>query len=115
MPKLIIHAAAMVGIEACNKNKLLCRKINIQGTRNIADYAKKNSIRFIYISTDYVFDGKKGNYNEANKPNPQSIYGKSKLSAENIVKTLNNYLIIRTSFFSKKKWKYKEAFTDQYT
>ena len=76
---------------------------------------KKNNVRFIYISTDYVFDGNKGNYSENDKPNPRSTYGKSKLSAENIVKTLNNYLIIRTSFFSKKKWKYKEAFTDQYT
>ena len=48
-------------------------------------------------------------------PNPQSIYGKSKLSAEKIVKLLNNYLIIRTSFYSTTKWKYKEAFIDQYT
>ena len=78
-------------------------------------YTKKNNIRFIYISTDYVFDGKKGNYSENDKPNPKSIYGKSKLSAENIVKSLNDYLIIRTSFFSRKKWKYKEAFVDQYT
>ena len=65
---------------------------------------KKNNVRFIYISTDYVFDGNKGNYSENDKPNPRSTYGKSKLSAENIVKTLNNYLIIRTSFFSKTTW-----------
>ena len=115
MPKLIIHAAAMVGITPCNENKSLCRKINVQGTKNIVDYAKKNNVRLIYISTDYVFDGRKGNYNETDKPNPKSIYGKSKLSAEKIVKSLNDYLIIRTSFFSKKKWKYKEAFIDQYT
>ncbi|MCH2541260.1 MAG: sugar nucleotide-binding protein [Alphaproteobacteria bacterium] len=115
MPKLIIHAAALVGIADCEKNKLLCKRINIEGTRNICSYAKKNNIRFIYISTDYVFDGKKGNYSENDKPNPKSIYGKSKLSAENIVKSLNDYLIIRTSFFSRKKWKYKEAFVDQYT
>ena len=115
MPKLIIHAAALVGIKPCEENELLCKKVNIDGTRNLCTYAKKNNVRFIYISTDYVFDGNKGNYSENDKPNPRSTYGKSKLSAENIVKTLNNYLIIRTSFFSKKKWKYKEAFTDQYT
>lgn len=114
-PKLIIHAAALVGIQNCEKNKLLCKKVNIQGTSNIAEYVKKNNVRLIYISTDYVFDGKKGNYSEIDSPNPQSVYGKSKLSAENIVRKLNNHLIIRTSFFSKKKWKYKEAFIDQYT
>ena len=76
---------------------------------------KKNNIRLIYISTDYVFDGKKGYYKENDKTKPQSIYGKSKLEAEKIVSKLKNYLIIRTSFFSKKNWKYKEAFVDQYT
>ena len=114
-PKIIIHAAALVGIKACEDNKILCRKINIIGTKNIASYAQKNNIRFIYISKDYVFDGKKGNYSEKDKPNPQSIYAKSKFEGEKIIKKLKNYLIIRTSFFSKKKWKYKEAFVDQYT
>ena len=114
-PKLIIHAAALVGIKYCEKNKLLCKKINVDGTKNVVLYAKKNNVRLIYISTDYVFDGRKGNYSENDLPNPQSIYGKSKLSAEKIVKLLNNYLIIRTSFYSTTKWKYKEAFIDQYT
>jgi len=114
-PKIIIHAAALVGIRACEDNKILCKKVNITGTKNIASYAKEKNIRFIYISTDYVFDGKKGNYSEKDKPNPQSIYAKSKLEGEKIVKKLKNYLIIRTSFFSKKNWKYREAFIDQYT
>jgi len=114
-PKLIIHAAALVGIRACKDNKLLCKKTNVDGTRNIFEYAKKNNIRLIYISTDYVFDGRKGYYKENDKTKPQSIYGKSKLEAEKIVSKLKNYLIIRTSFFSKKNWKYKEAFVDQYT
>ena len=88
-PKLIIHAAALVGIQNCEKNKLLCKKVNIQGTSNIAEYVKKNNVRLIYISTDYVFDGKKGNYSEIDSPNPQSVYGKSKLSAEKVFEKLS--------------------------
>ena len=77
-PQLIIHAAALVGIRECEKDYKLCKKINITGTKNIALYAKNFGVRFIYISTDYVFDGNKGNYSEKDIPNPVSCYGKTK-------------------------------------
>ena len=83
--------------------------------KTVSKICKLKKANFIHICSDCVYDGKKGNYTENDKPNPKSTYGKSKLSAENIVKSLNDYLIIRTSFFSRKKWKYKEAFIDQYT
>ena len=67
---------------------------------------KSKEIIPIFFSSESVFDGKKGYYKENDKTKPQSIYGKSKLEAEKIVSKLKNYLIIRTSFFSKKNWKY---------
>ena len=114
-PRLIVHAAALVGIRECMTNIGLCNKTNVEGTKNMVDYAKSSGARFVYISTDYIFDGEKGNYSETDKPNPITEYGKSKYAGEKLVRSLKNYLIIRTSFYSKNKWKYKEAFSDQYT
>ena len=96
-PRLIVHAAALVGIRECKTNIELCNKTNVEGTKNMVDYAKSSGARFVYISTDYIFDGEKGNYSETDKPNPITEYGKSKYAGEKLVRSLKNYLIIRTS------------------
>ena len=68
------------------------------GIQNVVDLCKEFNSKMVYISTDYVFDGKSGPFSEDDTPNPLNHYGKTKLEAENIVKTLKNFLVIRTAW-----------------
>jgi dTDP-4-dehydrorhamnose reductase len=99
-PDIIIHTAAYTDVDGCEKTPEKAYAINAEGTKNIAQSAKNMGCFLIYISTDYVFDGKKtGPYNEKDKPGPISVYGKSKLLGEEAIKDiLDKYLIIRTSW-----------------
>lgn len=96
-PDFIIHTAALIGVGICENNKDLAYNINVNGTRHIAEAADKVNSRIIHISTDYVFDGKKGMYNETDKPNPLNYYAKTKLEAEKLIN--RNHTIIRTSIY----------------
>jgi len=99
-PHFIIHSAALTNVDLCEKNKKLADKINVLGTRNIVKSAEMIDSKLIYISTDYVFDGKKGNYSEEDKVNPVNYYAKSKYGGEKIVTGSNcDYLIVRTSLY----------------
>jgi dTDP-4-dehydrorhamnose reductase len=85
-PDFIIHAAAYVDVDQAEDDKVLCKKINSGGTKNIARVAKNINATLLYISTDYVFDGKKNKpYKETDKPNPLGIYAKTKLDGEKTV------------------------------
>jgi len=81
----VIHCAAVTSPDACANDKQYSKKINIEGTRRLANYCSEKSVPIIYISTDLVFDGKKGNYEETDTPNPISFYGETKLQAEQVV------------------------------
>ena len=91
-PDLVVHLAAIV--DATDSNKDLMWGTNVLGTQNVA----LNSPHLIYISTDYVFDGKKGNYKENDLINPQSYYAESKAKGEIETHWAKKYTIIRTSF-----------------
>lgn len=84
-PDTIIHAAAMTHVDKCEQNPELAQKINHQATKTITDAAQKTRSHLIFVSTDYVFDGEKGNYNETNFPNPINTYGKTKYAAEKAI------------------------------
>lgn len=96
-PNFIIHTAAYTEVDDCEKNQDLAFLVNGKGTENVALAAKKLKIPLIYISTDYVFDGKKKSpYIESDTPGPINIYGKSKLKGEEYVQSLvSDYFIIR--------------------
>lgn len=98
-PDIIIHTAAITNVDLCEAKPLLAKRNNIDATANITDISKKLKIKLVHISTDYIFDGKKGNYTELDKPNPLSVYAKTKLEAEKTAKSYNNGLIIRTSIY----------------
>jgi len=109
-PDLIIHCAALkVGskFELCNNN--------IKATLNVVNYARVHASRLIYISTDYVYPGITGNYDVTDSLNPVNYYAKTKLAGEYITQSLDNYLIIRTSFYPKDQFPYTKAYVDKFT
>lgn len=85
-PDVVIHTAAETNVDRCETQKELSWKINVEGTRNIAEACSKTGAKMVYVSTDYVFDGEKGLYTEEDKPNPVNHYGITKLEGENQVK-----------------------------
>ena len=95
-PDVVLHLAALADVDKCETDRDSARKINVDGTKNLIDACKKTNSKFIFISTDFVFDGKKGLYKEEDKPNPLSYYGATKLEAEKLVeKSGLKYLTLR--------------------
>jgi dTDP-4-dehydrorhamnose reductase len=87
-PAVIVHAAAWTAVDACESDREKAMLHNGAATRFVVDAAREVGARVIYISTDYVFDGTKPTpYVEADVPNPQSVYGVSKLAGEQAVDT----------------------------
>ena len=96
-PDVIIHAAAMTQPDACELNQVECWDINVTATRFLLDAAENIHARFIYISTDFVFDGLNGPYKETDVPNPVNYYGSSKLAAEkSVMESKLPWAIVRT-------------------
>ena len=97
-PDVIIHSAALTDVEKCEMEPKLANSINTKATEIIAKETEHLDSYLIYLSTDYVFDGKKGLYNEIDFPNPLNHYGKTKLTGEKTVETnTSKWSIIRTS------------------
>lgn len=97
-PDTVIHTAAETNVDKCEVSKKHAWKVNVEGTKNVANMCNKIGAQILYISTDYVFDGEKGLYTEEDDPNPINYYGLTKLEGEKyITKTCKDYVIIRTS------------------
>jgi dTDP-4-dehydrorhamnose reductase len=99
-PEVILNAAALTRVDYCETNREEAFLINGDGAGNLARAAASIGAMLVHYSTDYVFDGlKKDAYLEEDAPNPQSVYGKSKLAGEDLVRRCcANHLIIRTSW-----------------
>jgi dTDP-4-dehydrorhamnose reductase len=110
-PNLVIHLAAFVDTLGCELDINRAIDNNIIGTINIVRSCLKLDCKFVYVSSEYIFEGNKGNYTIDDKPNPINVYGKTKASAEYIVSILPNYQIIRAPFI---KVKYPKVYTNQY-
>jgi dTDP-4-dehydrorhamnose reductase len=96
-PDIVIHAGAMSKPDDCELEQELARKINVEGTVLLLKNATKYKAVFIYVSTDFVFDGDKGMYSEEDLANPVNYYGKTKLQAETFVKDYSHsWAIART-------------------
>ena len=112
--KTIIHCGALVSPPKVNEQVDLAIKTNIIGTALLSSICFQKGIRLVYVSTDYVFSGNKGNYTETDELLPQNKYAWSKLGGEASVQMLDNFVIIRMSF-GPDIFPYKAAFIDQYT
>lgn len=96
-PDVVVHTAAMTQVDDCELRPQQCERINVQGTSQVLTDAETFSSHFIYISTDFVFDGEKGNYTEEDDTKPINLYGFSKLQAESMVQTSTiPFAIVRT-------------------
>lgn len=84
-PEVIINTAAMTQADLCEKNKERCYRVNVEAVKKMVEYCSYQDIHFIQLSTDFVFDGKAGPYDEKDVPNPVNYYGESKYKAEQIV------------------------------
>lgn len=110
-PDIVVHTAAYTDVDGCERDPEKAYKVNSAGTRSVALACRKIAALLVYISTDFVFNGKKRSpYKENDKPAPLSVYGDSKLKGEGAVKNiLKNYFILRTSWLY---GKYGKNFVD---
>lgn len=99
-PELILHPAAYTYVDQCETDPETAYRVNALGTQNLALVAAQTDAALLYVSTNTVFDGRKPTpYFEYDAPNPESIYGRSKLAGEDYVKTLlHRFYIVRTSW-----------------
>ena len=97
-PSHLIHTAAITNVDECELNPDKCYSVNVLGSKYLFESCKKQNIHFQLLSTDFVFDGVKGNYSEEDEVHPLSVYAQSKVDAENLLKkdAYQNWSIVRT-------------------
>lgn len=97
-PDAIIHTAAKTQVDDCELNPEDCFLQNVEAVRNIAQAAAQAGAFLLHLSTDFIFDGTAGPYKEEDAPNPISVYGKSKLQAEELIQSMEDlqWAIART-------------------
>lgn len=94
-PGLVIHCAANSSSVECEKSPALARLQNVEATARLAELCA--DVRFIFLSTDLVFDGQRGNYVETDSVNPLGVYAETKVAAEQIVLANPRHTVVRTS------------------
>jgi dTDP-4-dehydrorhamnose reductase len=99
-PDVIVHAGAWTAVDACESDPDRAYRVNALGTRHVGEGARLSGAHVVYVSTDYVFDGRADQpYREWDDPNPLSVYGRSKLGGEReLVALVPGATIVRTSW-----------------
>lgn len=99
-PDLIVNAAAYTAVDNAEEDERTAQRVNADSVGELADYAQKAGALLVHYSTDYVFDGIKiGAYTPSDIPNPQSVYGRTKLAGEEIIQQIGcPHMIFRTSW-----------------
>jgi len=96
-PEIVIHTAAMTNVDQCETERENCWKLNVDAVEYLIKACARNSSFLLHLSTDFIFDGKEGPYDEQAKANPISYYGESKLAAEELLLNSNvKFAIART-------------------
>lgn len=114
-PDIIVHAAAYTNVSGAEQDRQACWQTNVVGTRHIAAAANGVEAKLVHISTDYVFSGEEGGYQEDDVPGPVvNYYSLTKLVAEEAARAARRHLIVRTSF-RPREFQHPAAFSDVYT
>ena len=96
-PEIVVHGGAISKPDDCELNQWQAYLVNVEGTVTTLLNAAEQKSFFIFISTDFIFDGEKGMYKEDDEPSPVNYYGKTKLEAEEAVKEYEyDWAIVRT-------------------
>ncbi len=97
LPEVVIHAAGNKNVRYCEEHLEEAYQVNALGTKYVADACRKIGAQMIYLSTDLVFGGDRGNYQESDLPVPSLVYGKTKLQGEQFVlQELDDAIICRS-------------------
>ena len=97
-PRLIIHCAGVCDVEKCEQSPDFAYSVNVDGTQLLIDHAPPEA-RIVYCSSDHVFSGDTGPYDEASPTDPVSVYGKTRVAAERLIAARPNSLILRTGLW----------------
>lgn len=109
LPDVVVHCAALTNVDDCEDDPARAELVNAIGTRNIAEAAKDTDASVVFISTDSVFEGKRGGYTETDATNPVNEYSKSKLLGEKYLQEVGGrHLILRTNMFG---WNMQDKFS----
>ncbi len=96
-PDTIIHTAAMTQVDLCETEQEACQRANVEAVKHLCEACQRFGIYLVHVSTDFIFDGEGGPYDESAQPNPISVYGHSKWEGEKVVMQLEQpWCIIRT-------------------
>ncbi len=97
-PQMVFLTAALTHVDYCEEHPEEASRVNTEGARNVAEAAARHGCKLVFYSTDYIFDGRSGPYDEEAEPSPASVYGRSKLEAERVVREIvKNHLVVRTT------------------
>lgn len=100
-PELVLHAAALTNVDLCESDPGLADAVNRGAAATLAELAARDGARLVLVSTDAVFDGRKGNYAEDDDTAPVNAYAQSKLAAEREIQRAPDHLVVRTNFFGR--------------
>lgn len=96
-PDAIIHTAAMTNVDTAEEQQELAHQLNVEAVQTLITLSEAHNIQLIHLSTDFIFDGAEGPYDELAAPNPVSYYGRTKLEAEEVIKNSKcKWAILRT-------------------
>ncbi len=99
-PDIVIHSAALTSVDRCESDPSAATAANVGATQHLLKALRGHACRFLFISTDAVFDGMRGGYTEEDAPTPLNVYGQTKLGAEQaILADRPEALVIRTAFY----------------
>ncbi len=94
-PTHVIHTAALTNVDRCEEDPAAATRVNLEGTRRVTAFAADVGARLLHVSTDAVFDGRRGSYRDADPPNPINVYGMTKAQAEEVAVSLPGALVLR--------------------
>src|SRR5579864_7467923 len=93
-PSAVIHCAAETNVDWCQEHPQEARVMNVDATRSVSEVAARYGAYFLYISTDSVFEGTRGNYSETDQPAPANFYAQTKLEGEQVALATNDVAAI---------------------
>jgi dTDP-4-dehydrorhamnose reductase len=112
-PSLVVHSAAWATISRCFRDPPAARRVNVEGTRLLAELSEQSRARLLFVSTDLVFDGTRGMYDERDAPAPTSVYGQTKVDAEQAVLACPDSVVVRVSLLFGPSLTGRPSFFDQ--